>query len=147
MRIRIQTHKPLPDVKAWFVTDEHNIPETIYDLKEELCRRVQALKSAQYHGQNLVLLLDDFELLNDSPFGAVRDGDLICIKQISSPKAAVSDVEMQPPQGAQRAAWLSEYLAEVMRVLQWNPTNGNEKGPKRPVNMLPWLRNTYMQPL
>ncbi|KJA18214.1 hypothetical protein HYPSUDRAFT_45548 [Hypholoma sublateritium FD-334 SS-4] len=98
MRIRIQTHKPLPDVKAWFVPDENNIPETIYELKEELCRRVQALKSAQYHGQSLVLLLDDFELLNDSPFGAVRDGDLICIKQISSPKAAVLDVEMQSPQ-------------------------------------------------
>ncbi len=105
MRIRIQTHKPLPDVKAWFVPDEHNIPETIYELKEELCRRVQALKAAQYHGQNFVLLLDDFELLDDSPFGAVRDGDLICIKQSSRPKDTSADVEMRPSQGVQHAVW------------------------------------------
>ncbi|KAF8960257.1 hypothetical protein BDZ97DRAFT_1760892 [Flammula alnicola] len=104
MRIRIQTHSPLPEIKAWFVPDVHNLPDTIYDLKEALCWRVQALKDGQYHGQNLILLLEDFELLNDSPFSAVRDGDLICIKQSSSPKVADMEmgVELEQPRERKR---------------------------------------------
>ena len=82
MRLRIQTYNPLPDVKAWFNLDVQapSLPTSIYDLKETLCLRFQGLKAQSLSGQDLILLLDDFELLNDSPFSAVRDGDLICVK-------------------------------------------------------------------
>ncbi|KAF8164794.1 hypothetical protein B0H34DRAFT_793259 [Crassisporium funariophilum] len=93
MRLRIQTYSPLPDLKAWFVPDVQSVPGTIHDLKEALCSRFQALKERHYHGQDLILLLEDFELLNDSPFSAVRDGDLICVKL--SPFSQVDDVRTE----------------------------------------------------
>lgn len=81
MRLRIQTQNPLPELKAWFIPDVHSAPTTIYELKEALCDRVQTLKEdGRCDAQSLVLLLDDFELLDDTPFSAVRDGDLLCIK-------------------------------------------------------------------
>ena len=89
MRLRIQTYHPLPDIKAWFIPDVQSTPESVYDLKETLCLRFQALKARKFSGKDLILLLDDFELLNDSPFSAVRDGDLICVKL--SPLAQVDD--------------------------------------------------------
>jgi hypothetical protein len=91
MRLRIQTYNPLPEIKAWFIPDVQNAA-SVYDLKEALCLRFQALKARKFSGKDLILLLDDFELLNDSPFSAVRDGDLICVKL--SPLAQVEDVEM-----------------------------------------------------
>ena len=91
MRLRIQTYNPLPEIKAWFIPDVQ-ITTSVYDLKEALCLRFQALKARKFRGKDLILLLDDFELLNDSPFSAVRDGDLICVKL--SPLAQVEDVEM-----------------------------------------------------
>ena len=91
MRLRIQTYNPLPEIKAWFIPDVQ-ITTSVYDLKEALCSRFQALKTHNFRGKDLILLLDDFELLNDSPFSAVRDGDLICVKL--SPLAKVEDVEM-----------------------------------------------------
>lgn len=80
MRIRIQTQAPLPELKAWFVPDTL---ESVFNLKQALCQRVPALRAAQCHPKNLVLMLDGFELLDDSPFDAVRDGDLILIKGIA----------------------------------------------------------------
>ena len=91
MRLRIQTYIPLPEIKAWFIPDVQSAA-SVYDLKEALCLRFQALKARKFSGKDLILLLDDFELLNDSPFSAVRDGDLICVKL--SPLAHVEDVEM-----------------------------------------------------
>ena len=79
MRLRIQTYNPLPEIKAWFIPDVQTAT-SVYDLKEALCLRFQALKARKFSGKDLILLLDDFELLNDSPFSAVRDGDLICVK-------------------------------------------------------------------
>ena len=91
MRLRIQTFNPLPEIKAWFIPDIQNAT-SVYNLKEALCSRLQALKDRKFSGKDLILLLDDFELLNDSPFSAVRDGDLICVRL--SPSAQVKDVEM-----------------------------------------------------
>ncbi|KAJ3508449.1 hypothetical protein NLJ89_g5749 [Agrocybe chaxingu] len=98
MRFRIQTHAPLPDVKAWFVPDVQNVPESIIDLKETLCRRVQSLKDGHYHGKDLVLLLEGFELLNDSPFDAVRDGDLVTVKLSPSVQDEDENMDIQLPE-------------------------------------------------
>ena len=93
MRLRIQTYNPLPDIKAWFIPDLQSVPKSIYDLKETLCLRFQALKGQKLSGKDLILLLDNFELLDDSPFSAVRDGELICVKL--SPSAQLEDVKME----------------------------------------------------
>ncbi|KAF5322946.1 hypothetical protein D9619_001262 [Psilocybe cf. subviscida] len=87
MRIRIQTQAPLPELKAWFVPDTL---ESIFSLKRALCQRVPALNAAQCHPKNIVLMLDGFELLDDSPFDAVRDGDLIVIKASAAAQLAQS---------------------------------------------------------
>jgi len=92
MRLRIQSYSPLPDVKAWFVPDVQNVAESVLDLKDSLCRRVQAFKEGGLRAQNVALFLEGFELVNDSPFSAVRDGDLICVKL--SQTGQVEDVAM-----------------------------------------------------
>ncbi|TFK35044.1 hypothetical protein BDQ12DRAFT_326920 [Crucibulum laeve] len=80
MRLRIQTFPPLPDLRVWFIPDLLVQLHTVLDLKLAICLRIQALKDVGVTGQDVVLLLDEFELLNDSPFNVVRDGDLICVK-------------------------------------------------------------------
>lgn len=93
MRLRIQTCQPLPELKIWFIPDDKNAPVTVYDLKESLCQRIPSVKESRLLGHDLGLFLDDFELLDDSPFSAVRDGDLICIKAVSSVQAMTVKAE------------------------------------------------------
>ncbi|KXN80899.1 hypothetical protein AN958_06846 [Leucoagaricus sp. SymC.cos] len=85
MRLRIQTLSPLPDLKAWFIQEDHQTPASIGNLKQLLCSNIGILKSARVIPGDVQLLLDDFELLNESPFAAaLRDGDLLCIKAVRS---------------------------------------------------------------
>lgn len=74
MRVKVESVAPLPHVKAWFSAQA--IP-TIFDLKTSLCSDLFALKDGPINPEDLVLLLDDFELLDSSPIDVVRDGDLI----------------------------------------------------------------------
>jgi hypothetical protein len=94
MRLRIQTYNPLPEIKAWFIPDVQSTTSVYVDSTTLNKRYVYVLKARKFSGKDLqvILLLDDFGLLNDSPFSAVRDGDLICVKL--SPSAQVGDVEM-----------------------------------------------------
>jgi len=81
MRLRIQTFPPLPDFKAWFSFEAHQVPNSIRELKELLCSDIVVLKGAGVSAEGIQLLLDDFELLNESSFtAALRDGDLLCVK-------------------------------------------------------------------
>ena len=100
MRLRIQSYSPLPDVKAWFVPDVQNVPESILDLKILLCRRVHAFKEGGVHASNVALFVEDFELLDDCPFGAVRDGDLVCVKMVGPVGVLKGEVamELDPPE-------------------------------------------------
>jgi hypothetical protein len=86
MRLRIQTFSPLPELKVWYSTDNHPISDAanIAYLKQAICTQVPALTQFGVDGSNLVLLLDSFELLDDSPLSVVRDGDLICIRILPS---------------------------------------------------------------
>ena len=74
MRLKVETVAPLPHVKAWFCA---NAIPTIHDLKTSLCADLPPLRGAAVHPQDLILLLDDFELLDSSPIDVVRDGDLV----------------------------------------------------------------------
>jgi hypothetical protein len=77
MRIRIlsefeQTN--LPVIRSWFNVEKEN---TVTSLKLSLYASVPALRDACARAEELVLTLDDFELLDDSPIHILRDGDLI----------------------------------------------------------------------
>jgi len=81
MRLRIQTFPPLPDFKAWFSIEAHQVPSSIRELKELLCSNITVLKGACVPAREIQLLLDDFELLDESSFAAaLRDGDLLWMK-------------------------------------------------------------------
>lgn len=98
MRLRIQTFAPLPVLKVWFVPDIQDAQNTIFCLKELLCRGVQLLRNSRFHAKDLTLVLEGFELMNDSPLTAVRDGDLLFVKV--SPHATDEDVEGDVEPGA-----------------------------------------------
>ncbi|KAG6890193.1 hypothetical protein C0992_002850 [Termitomyces sp. T32_za158] len=80
MRLKLQTKPPLPEVKAWFCPHPDNVPTTIAELKYSISRQIPSLEIS---GKDVLLLLDDFELLDDSPLDVVRDGDLILVKALS----------------------------------------------------------------
>lgn len=77
MRIRILSEAEqanLPGIRSWYNVDREN---TVGSLKLSLCASVPALHNARVIPHELVLTLDDFELLDDSPIHILRDGDLI----------------------------------------------------------------------
>ena len=78
MRIRIlsefEEQTNLPVIRSWFNLDTEN---TVTSLKLSLCASVPALRDTHVRAEELVLTLDDFELLSDSPIHILRDGDLI----------------------------------------------------------------------
>lgn len=80
MRLKLQTKPPLPEIKAWFAPHSDNVPATIGELKYLISCQIPSL---QISGKDVLLLLDDFELLDDSPLDVVRDGDLILVKALS----------------------------------------------------------------
>ncbi|KAG6836916.1 hypothetical protein H0H93_001282 [Arthromyces matolae] len=80
MRLKLQTRPPLPELKAWFSPHPDDVPRTVSELKRAICMQVPALKAKHLSGNDLLLVLDDFELIGDSPINVVRDGDLILVK-------------------------------------------------------------------
>jgi hypothetical protein len=83
-------NKVPPELKAWYFTDSDtfsesdNILSTVPHLKQAICLQVPALRKFGVNGHQLVLLLDNFELLDGSPLNDVRDGDLVCIRSLPS---------------------------------------------------------------
>ncbi|KAG5653274.1 hypothetical protein H0H81_001338 [Sphagnurus paluster] len=90
MRLRIQTKPPLPDLKAWYSPPPQDLPSSIRELKQAICSQIPLLQTCGVSSSNLILLLDDFELLDINPLEVVRDGDLIFIKVTSG--ASVNDM-------------------------------------------------------
>ncbi|KAH9853351.1 hypothetical protein C2E23DRAFT_755320 [Lenzites betulinus] len=82
MRLKVETVPPLPLLKAWFST--HAVP-SILDLKLALCTGLSPLVHHRIDPHHILLLLDDFELLDASPIDVVRDGDLVVIKSRPAP--------------------------------------------------------------
>lgn len=82
MRLRIQTLPPLPGLKAWFIPAAYqNLPSSVADFKAVLSSSVAVLRDAGVRQEDIQLLLDEFELLDESRFDeALRDGDLVVIK-------------------------------------------------------------------
>ncbi|KAI0057745.1 hypothetical protein BV25DRAFT_1970353 [Artomyces pyxidatus] len=104
MRIRISSSSPLPDIKAWFSLGRDDGTFSIFALKEKLCATVHALREARVPEHEIALLLDGFELLDESSVDVLREGDLVCIRpRASSAKRKASVVE-EPPRKKARPA-------------------------------------------
>jgi hypothetical protein len=86
VRLKILATAPLPELKAWFSVESL---DTIADLKRNICLGVHALRNAGLQASDICLLLDEFELLNESSFTVLRDGDLIHVKRAASAKRKV----------------------------------------------------------
>ena len=76
MRIRVlaESQFGVPNVRSWFNIEQEN---TVASLKSSLCASISALREARVQAIELVLLLDDFELLDNSAVHVLRDGDLV----------------------------------------------------------------------
>ncbi|KAI0951819.1 hypothetical protein AcV7_007814 [Taiwanofungus camphoratus] len=78
MRIKVASIPPLPFVKAWYSVTSAS---TVADLKTSLCADLPPFQRDRINGRDIILVLDDFDLLNASPVDVIRDGDLIVIKR------------------------------------------------------------------
>ena len=76
MRIRVlaEPQSGVPQVKSWFNVEQES---TVGALKLSLCASISALREARVKAVELVLLLDDFELLDNTAVHVLRDGDLV----------------------------------------------------------------------
>jgi hypothetical protein len=79
MRLKLQTNPPLSPLKAWFPLPESSPPTllTINELKHHLCTHLPVLTKSCVHAKDIVFVLDEFELLDETEVGVLRDGDLI----------------------------------------------------------------------
>lgn len=80
MRIKIASIPPLPFVKAWYSVTSAS---TVADLKTSLCADLPPFQRDRINGRDIILVLDDFDLLNASPVDVIRDGDLIVYVYLS----------------------------------------------------------------
>lgn len=74
MRIKVESGPPLGPLKAWFIVPA--VP-SVQDLKEALCADIAALHERGTSVDDFTLVLEGFELLDNSAIGVIRDGDLI----------------------------------------------------------------------
>ncbi|KAH8106335.1 hypothetical protein BXZ70DRAFT_433756 [Cristinia sonorae] len=77
VRIKVDTIPPLPPLQAWHLLQD---TPTIAALKHALCSSISSA-----HPQHVELLLDGFLLLDPTPCDILRDGDLVRIRQVTSP--------------------------------------------------------------
>lgn len=86
MRIKVASVPPLPSIHVWYSLPESTPASssraqekliTIQSLKQRLCADLGALHDARIHAEDILLLMDDFELLDSSGVDVLRDGDLI----------------------------------------------------------------------
>jgi hypothetical protein len=89
MRIRVLSRPPLPYIKAWFVVPDAGegvasslgitepAPEDIHALKSALRNGIPALRSSCLSASDLILMIDGFELLDQSGLAVIKDGDLV----------------------------------------------------------------------
>lgn len=79
MRLKLQTNRPLAPLKAWFPLPDSILSTlaTINDLKHHLCTHLPVLSSARVDAKDICLVLDEFELLNETDVRVLRDGDLV----------------------------------------------------------------------
>ncbi|GBE78985.1 hypothetical protein SCP_0201820 [Sparassis crispa] len=78
MRVKIESVAPLPTVKAWYSV--HSV-SSVSEMKARLCSELQPFHG-RVRAQDIVLVLEDFELLDSSPIDVVRDGDLIVVRHV-----------------------------------------------------------------
>ena len=81
MRIRLTTLAPLPVLKAWFDADLDPSSYTVSDLKHAICNGINILRQAGVRAEQVVLVMDEWELLDECSVRIVRDGEVLCIRR------------------------------------------------------------------
>jgi hypothetical protein len=71
MRLKISTIHPLGPLKAWFSLDDE--AHTIAQFKRALCAQLPINMQAD----NITLMIDEYDLLDESPISILRDGDAV----------------------------------------------------------------------
>lgn len=101
MRIRVlsESQSGVPQVRSWFNVEQGN---TVASLKSSLCASIPALREARVQAIELVLLLDDFELLDNTTVHILRDGDLVCLRRHTHPTKRKVEVADDAPRKRHR---------------------------------------------
>lgn len=82
MRIKLESTSPLPIVKAWFHVESIS---NVQELKSSLCSKLLQFCDANINHRDIILLLDDYELLDTSTIDILRDGDaVVCVSYLFS---------------------------------------------------------------
>ena len=76
MRVRLSADFGDASLKAWFFLDP-DVVSTIRQVKENLCMQLDFLKQLERKPHHICLLLDEFELLDETPIKVLREGDLL----------------------------------------------------------------------
>ncbi|KAI9448477.1 hypothetical protein H4582DRAFT_2124482 [Lactarius indigo] len=102
MRIRVlaESQSGVPQVRSWFNIDQE---DTVASLKYSLCASISSLREARVQAIELVLLLDDFELLDNTAVHILRDGDLVCLRRRSHPTKRKVEVADDAPRKRHRS--------------------------------------------
>ncbi|KAG1753321.1 hypothetical protein EDB19DRAFT_1668585 [Suillus lakei] len=87
MRLKISTVHPLSPFKAWFALDDE--VHTIAQLKCAL-------------SDNITLVMDEYDLLDESPISILRDGDAVCIKRAAASSQPASSSNKVPLPATQK---------------------------------------------
>lgn len=74
MRIKLQTEPPLPPLKAWLNIHSES---TILQLKHSIRTKIEVIHNVVTSSSDLVLILDDFQLLDNIEIDVIRDGDCV----------------------------------------------------------------------
>ena len=78
MRVRLVTQLPLPPLKAWYLLPSPPTGSSrISELKAELALNLQSFRDSSISGDRLILSIDGFDLLDQSPCDVIKEGDLI----------------------------------------------------------------------
>ncbi|KAH9056398.1 hypothetical protein EDB87DRAFT_1794387 [Lactarius vividus] len=103
MRIRVfaESQSGVPQVKSWFNIEQEN---TVASLKSSLCISISALRESRVQASELVLLLDDFELLDNTAVHILRDGDLVCLRRRTHPTKRKVEVADDAPRKRHRSS-------------------------------------------
>ena len=89
------------------------------------------------HASNVALFVEEFEQLDDCPFGAVRDGDLVCVKMVGPVGVLKGEVamELDPPEmeGVFLLSWGKVLL--IGRIFERTDSCGQKRKRSQPMSI------------
>ncbi|KZT21227.1 hypothetical protein NEOLEDRAFT_1181852 [Neolentinus lepideus HHB14362 ss-1] len=122
---RIRLGSTDPPLKAWFSVPSH--VATVRDLKKSLCSDIDALDDVA--PERVTLLLDEFELLDDSPINVLRDGDLLLVQWLDRAKSVKRKAENSDDEPRKKRRQGSRVKPDPSPAPQPGPSRDKSKRP------------------